>query len=228
MPGRPVYTAAFILAAPSVYGHRAKHRNHLALVADMFRPSRLGVAIARARTLEDVYDSLIAYPAIGPFLAYQIAVDLNYSDLLAFSENNFTVPGPGAERGLQKVFRDSGSQSPRQLIMRMVDRQDEEFQRLGLDFPGLFGRPLHAIDCQGLFCETDKYSREAFPSSGATAFGSSRSTGSHRMRCRSSSRRSGESMIVSRPPKRRTRNWTRSGMSNSAWPSPSGSSRELF
>jgi hypothetical protein len=25
------------------------------------------------------------------------------------------------------------------------------------------GRPLHAIDCQGLFCETDKYCRQAAP-----------------------------------------------------------------
>jgi len=44
-----------------------------------------------------------------------------------------------------------------------VDRQHEEFDRLGLDWTGLFGRPLHAIDCQGLFCETDKYARAAFP-----------------------------------------------------------------
>jgi hypothetical protein len=38
-----------------------------------------------------------------------------------------------------------------------------EFSRLGLAFDGLWGRPLHAIDCQGLFCETDKYCREAAP-----------------------------------------------------------------
>jgi hypothetical protein len=45
----------------------------------------------------------------------------------------------------------------------MVDRQDQEFERLGLKFKNLFGRPMHAIDCQGWFCETDKYSRVAFP-----------------------------------------------------------------
>jgi hypothetical protein len=160
---RPIYTAAFILAAPSVYGFRAKHRNHLALVADMFRPGRLGVRLARAGSLRDVFEALLEYPMIGPFLGYQIAIDLNYSEHINFDENDFTVPGPGALRGLEKVFIDKGGLTPQQLIMRMVDRQDEEFQRLGLDFGGLFGRPLHAIDCQGLFCETDKYSREAFP-----------------------------------------------------------------
>jgi len=160
---KAIYTAAFILAAPSVYGYRAKHRNHLALVADMFRPKGLGARLGRARSLEDVFHALVEYPMVGPFLGYQIAIDLNYSEHLLFDEDDFTVPGPGAIRGLEKVFRDRGGQTPQQLIMRMVDRQDEEFSRLGLDFPGLFGRRLHAIDCQGLFCETDKYSREAFP-----------------------------------------------------------------
>jgi hypothetical protein len=45
----------------------------------------------------------------------------------------------------------------------MTERQDDEFTRLGLPFGGLWGRPLDTIDCQGLFCETDKYCREAAP-----------------------------------------------------------------
>jgi alpha-glutamyl/putrescinyl thymine pyrophosphorylase clade 1 len=45
----------------------------------------------------------------------------------------------------------------------MTERQHHEFTRLSLPFGGLWGRPLHAIDCQGLFCETDKYCRAAAP-----------------------------------------------------------------
>lgn len=160
---QPIYTAAFILAAPSGYGHKAKHRNHLALVAEMFRKGGLGVRLGSAGALAEVYDALTEYPMIGPFLGYQIAIDLNYSEHLDFDENEFTMPGPGALRGIAKVFGDDGGKTPQELIMRMVDRQKEEFDRLGLEFSGLFERPLHAIDCQGLFCETDKYSREAFP-----------------------------------------------------------------
>jgi hypothetical protein len=159
----PIYTAAFILAAPSGYGHKAKHRNHLALVADMFRKGGLGADLGRARSLDEVFDALTAYPMIGPFLGYQIAIDLNYSAELDFDENEFTMPGPGALRGIEKVFLDTAGRSPQELIMRMVERQEEEFARLGLRFDGLFDRPLKAIDCQGLFCETDKYSRAAFP-----------------------------------------------------------------
>ncbi|MCW2981398.1 MAG: hypothetical protein JWO14_3125 [Solirubrobacterales bacterium] len=159
----PIYTAAFILAAPTSFGHKAKHRNHLALVADMFRKGGLGAAVGHAQSLDDVFEALIAYPMIGPFLGYQIAIDLNYSDQLDFDENEFTMPGPGALRGIEKVFLDTAGRSPQELIMGMVDCQDEEFARLDLEFNGLFDRPLKAIDCQGLFCETDKYSRAAFP-----------------------------------------------------------------
>jgi hypothetical protein len=160
---QPIYTAAFILCAHDAYGHRVKHRNHLELVQRMFAPGALGTQLGRAGRLEDVYSALCEWPMIGAFMGYQLAVDLNYSEHLNFDENDFTVPGPGAVRGLRKVFSDFGDRSPRQLIMEMVDRQDEHFDRLGLPWSGLFGRPLHAIDCQGLFCETDKYARVAFP-----------------------------------------------------------------
>jgi hypothetical protein len=160
---QPIYTSAFILASPSRYGHTEKHRNHLELVADMFIKDNLGARIARDRSLRQVFQSLIVYPGIGPFLGYQLAIDLNYSGFLDFSENEFSVPGPGCLRGMKKVFPDPGDYSGEQLIQRMVELQHQEFDRLGLDFPGLFGRPLQAIDCQGLFCEVDKYSREYFP-----------------------------------------------------------------
>jgi hypothetical protein len=158
-----IYTAAFILCAHDAYGHRVKHRNHLELVRRMFHGGRLGSALAKARSLAEVYNALIAWPMIGPFMGYQLAIDLNYSEHLRFSEDEFTMPGPGAQRGLRKVFSSFGDQTPAELIMRMVDRQEEEFERLGLEFHTLAGRRLHAIDCQGLFCETDKYARVAFP-----------------------------------------------------------------
>lgn len=158
-----LYTGAFILCAADAFGLGAKHRNHAALFRAMFLRDGLGARILAAPSLAAVYGLLHAYPLIGDFMAYQIAIDLNYSALLSFSEDDFTQPGPGALRGLKKVFLDLGDFSPAEAIRWMVERQDEEFRRLGLPFRGLFGRPLHAIDCQGLFCETDKYLRVAAP-----------------------------------------------------------------
>ncbi len=74
----------------------------------MFRRGGLGARLGRARSLKEVFGALVEYPMIGPFLGYQIAIDLNYSEHLLFDEDDFTVPGPGAIRGLQKVFRDLG------------------------------------------------------------------------------------------------------------------------
>lgn len=45
----------------------------------------------------------------------------------------------------------------------MADVQEQEFERLGLNFKGLFGRPLQPIDCQNLFCEISKYTRISHP-----------------------------------------------------------------
>lgn len=49
------------------------------------------------------------------------------------------------------------------VIRYITDRQEQEFERLGISFKSLWGRPLQLIDCQNLFCETDKYSRVAHP-----------------------------------------------------------------
>jgi hypothetical protein len=100
---------------------------------------------------------------MGDFMSYQTAIDLNYSDLINFSENEFTQAGPGALRGIKKCFETLGDYKPTDVILWMVESQEEELGRLGLPFNGLWGRPLHAIDCQGIFCETDKYCREAAP-----------------------------------------------------------------
>lgn len=158
-----LYTGAFILCANKAFGFDEKHRNHVALFKRMFVEDGLGPRLIGANSFECVVRLLEGYPLMGPFMAYQTAIDLNYSELLSFSENDYTQAGPGAIRGLAKAFEDLGDYSPAEVIRWMVDQQEDEFDRLGLPFMGLFGRPLHAIDCQGLFCELDKYCREAAP-----------------------------------------------------------------
>ena len=161
--GQAIYTSAYMSCANKVFGYDRKHRNHLALLERMFVTDRLACAILQAKSLEGVYRNLLSYPLIGRFTAYQVAIDINYSPVVDFSENDFTVPGPGAERGIEKCFVDSGGKDESYIIRWMVERQDDEFARLGIAFQDLWGRPLQCIDCQGLFCETDKYCREAHP-----------------------------------------------------------------
>ncbi|WP_024804511.1 nucleotide kinase domain-containing protein [Nocardia sp. BMG51109] len=158
-----LYTGAFILCATDAYGQGLKHLNHVELFRHMFLIDGLGEEILKAQSLREVYESLHRYPLMGDFMSYQVSIDLNYSDLINFSENEFTQAGPGALRGIKKCFEDLGDYTPTDVILWMVEHQKQELERLGLPFGGLWGRPLHAIDCQGLFCETDKYCRQAAP-----------------------------------------------------------------
>ena len=158
-----LYTGAFILCATKAYGESTKHGNHVRLFEHMFLRDKLATHLLHASSLREIYSRLHGYPLVGDFMAYQFAVDINYSQFFHHSENDFTRPGPGALRGMGKVFESLGDYTPDEIIHWMVARQESEFQRLGLPFGGLWGRPLHAIDCQGLFCETDKYCREAVP-----------------------------------------------------------------
>jgi hypothetical protein len=158
-----LYTGAFILCASDAYGQGLKHLNHVELFRHMFLQDSLAERLLTAESLRRVYDLLHDYPLMGDFMSYQTTIDLNYSDLINFDENEFTQAGPGALRGIKKVFEEIDGNTPAEIIQWMVAHQAEEFERLGLPFGGLWGRPLHAIDCQGLFCETDKYCREAAP-----------------------------------------------------------------
>lgn len=158
----PIYGNAFILCANKAFGFEKKHQNHLALLEQVFVKTDV-LNLISAKSFSDLFKSLRELPLIGNFMAYQIAIDMNYSPVFNFSENDFTIAGPGAERGIRKCFIDTEGKDSAYVIQYMVENQEKEFQRLGIQFKTLFGRPMHAIDCQGWFCETDKYSRVKFP-----------------------------------------------------------------
>lgn len=159
--GERVYSAAYIVPPPP-FGERRKHRNHLRLIEHMMT-SNLERDLATASSLKAVFAQLIEFPSLGPFLGFQLTIDLNYATLFDFDENDFVVAGPGALSGLAKCFPDARGVDPADLIRMMVETQEEQLDFYGIDFRDLFGRPLKLIDCQNLFCETDKYARVMHP-----------------------------------------------------------------
>lgn len=159
--GHRIYSAAYIMPAPP-FGRASKHSNHLALIARMMA-DRLPERLQQAPDLRAAYERILGYPGLGRFLAFQYAIDLNYSTLLDFDEADFVVAGPGALDGISKCFSSTSGRSPEDLIRWVTDRQEVEFAQRRLDFGGLFGRRLQPIDCQNLFCEISKYTRVAHP-----------------------------------------------------------------
>lgn len=162
--GMSIYSAAYIMPAGprSKYSATSKHRFHLSLLSTILRED-LHLRLREQKSLSRVFQTLLRIDSFGRFLAYQFTIDLNYSDWIDFSENDFVVPGPGAIDGIKKCFTDLREYSAEDAIRMMQEEQEHHFARLGIKFDSLWGRPLHLIDCQNLFCEVDKYSRVAHP-----------------------------------------------------------------
>lgn len=157
----PIYSPAYVVPPPRL-GATRKHRNHLRLL-ELMMDDGLADRVRGAGELREVYETLLTYPSIGRFLAFQFAIDLNYTPLTTFDEDDYVVAGPGAIDGIRKCFGSEAAGREDAVIRFMVDTQEEQFARLGLPFGGLFGRRLHLIDAQNLFCEVDKYARVVHP-----------------------------------------------------------------
>lgn len=159
--GRRIYSPAYIVPNPP-FDAVAKHGNHLRLIAWLIER---GVVdnLARAGSLRRLFEILQAVPSFGPFLAFQYAVDINYSAATVDGESGFVVAGPGAKDGLRKCFASLPAGSEHDAILWVAETQHDHFGRLGIEFPFLAGRALQPIDCQNLFCEVDKYARISHP-----------------------------------------------------------------
>jgi hypothetical protein len=168
--GVSIWNAAYMQNQMYRTDLKTKHERYLALVEHMMRT---GVTnkLQSARTYEDAFKALHTYPLHGDvFVPMQHLTDLNYSEVINFDEDDFIVPGPGALRGINKCFglalKEKNPQDLKiatDIIERCVITQEDCFKNVGEQPVTLFGRRLHAIDCQNLFCEVDKYARVAHP-----------------------------------------------------------------
>lgn len=158
-----IYNDAYISCANKAFGYDRKHDNHLALLDKMFNIDKMQDKIIKCNTMQDAFNIIKGYPLIGNFMAYQLVTDINYSAFVNWKENEFTVAGPGSLRGIKKCFIDKGTMTNEDIIKYMYMHQDEEFKKLNLNFKRIGNRPLQLIDCQNIFCELDKYCRQALP-----------------------------------------------------------------
>ena len=161
--GEKIYNDAYISCANKAFGYDRKHDNHLALINKIFIVDKSYQKIKNAKTMEEAFNIIRSYPLIGNFMAYQLVTDINYSEVVNWQEDEFAVAGPGSLRGIKKCFIDKGKMSNEDIIRYMYKHQDEEFKRLNLNFKRIGNRPLQLIDCQNIFCELDKYCRQALP-----------------------------------------------------------------
>lgn len=120
------------------------------------------IHIDRAISPEEVVKILMGYSGIGEFLAYQMFVDFTYIPDFRFSENHYTVSGPGCSLGLSFLFEDTDGMTDEECLFWLRDNQDEVFDicftSLMSDLPPE-DRRMNVMSLENCFCEFSKYSR---------------------------------------------------------------------
>lgn len=162
----PIFSNAYMMTGTLYkYNHLSyKHEKWLQMLKDEFFETNLLDRIIEAKSLEHVYILLRKCPLIGDFLAYQYAIDINYSNVVNFSENSFVKAGIGAIRGIKKCFEPLENYTYEDAI-KYTHENFVKYQNIfGYNnFKNLFGRNPTLIDIQNCFCETDKYLRVKRP-----------------------------------------------------------------
>lgn len=167
--GGKLWTGAYMVTPPVFSYGSPKHYGWLLILDSMVRRGVFAWIGQAARSMDVVYEMLRSYPTVGDFFAFQWTIDINYSVATDFDENDFVIAGPGALRGLSKLYGKSFNQAMAQEAIR--DLCGSQVLYLGERYPFHWlggSRKLHLIDVQNCLCEWDKYTREAMPELGRT------------------------------------------------------------
>ena len=94
------------------------------------RPLNVGIWLGRGKIVEkllnakdqqECFEIIKTVRGFADFLAYQVFVDLSYIPEFPFSENEFTVAGPGCKKGLDYIFKDRDGMTYEECIFWLRD-----------------------------------------------------------------------------------------------------------
>ena len=100
----------------------------------------------------------------GPFIAYQMFVDISYFKEIPFSDRMFAIAGPGCVTGLQYLYKDWDGLTAEELLWWHKNHFEEELKKAyGFGYDKLFdnepieNRYFDMQECENSFCEFQKY-----------------------------------------------------------------------
>lgn len=156
--GDKVYTGAYMIPAPAKKGADKQAYIAEVVLGDLWR-RRLEFSAwfaSEAPTLQGTHTLIRRSLGWGAFLAYQVVVDLRFSERLLASApdlSTWAAAGPGTLRGLNRLHERELSATPSQeqalQEMRAIYQVAEEATGVRMDFS----------DVPNVLCETDKYLR---------------------------------------------------------------------
>jgi len=118
--------------------------------------------IESSQTQEEAFKAIKEVHGFGGFLAYQVFVDLAYIPEFQFSENEFTIAGPGCQRGLKNIFEDFDGLSYEEAIFWIRDYINKKKPN-GFNPKKVFhdlskeDRCMNVMSLENCFCEISKY-----------------------------------------------------------------------
>lgn len=134
------------------------------------RPFHVGVWLGKydivnkllnAHDQKECFEIIKSIKGFADFLAYQVFVDLTYIPEFPFSENEFTVAGPGCKRGLDLIFKNKDGMTYEECIFWLRDAINAEGYRSLFDASELleydYGHPMYVP--VELFHDLPKYDR---------------------------------------------------------------------
>jgi len=132
---------------------------------DYVRKTDIVERIINAETQEKAYDIIREIDGFSNFLGYQIFVDFTYIKEYKFSENEFTISGPGCDRGLDLMFTDKDGMDSSEALFWIRDNIEAEWKKRDLEFDAevLFDhlepedRCINVMMLENSYCEISKF-----------------------------------------------------------------------
>lgn len=159
--GEKIFTGAFMINSPA---GEPKLEAISRRISRVWNDRENLLTLARNWTsMEQAHKHLTRYDGLGGFMAYEIVCDLRYTKWLenATDKSTWSNPGPGAVRGLMRVFgreitNKSNSTSPA-TPKDYQERTAELLELLRMTYPTM--PPFEMREVEMSLCEVDKYIR---------------------------------------------------------------------
>lgn len=113
-----------------------------------------------SKNQKEAYEAILSVRGFAKFLAYQIFVDLTYIDDFPFSENEFTIAGPGCRKGIDLVFSDKDGLNYEECLfwLRNYLASEKKFKHINSLFK-LYEKHINVMSLENCMCEISKYIR---------------------------------------------------------------------
>lgn len=166
-----IYSNAFMLTGwfyslPEYANIRgtSKHRGYFEVFKRRIFDNGKIDAFLNAASFEELFGMFKGLEPFSDFMSQQYCLDLNYSPLYNFTENDFVAVGPGSKRGIQFAFK-GDHRDDSEVVIRWTQEHFEELMTKFCQDSGMIWNPLPwesvptLTNIQNCFCELSKYAK---------------------------------------------------------------------